>query len=347
MKSLTNFVKAIIVLSCICFSESSTIREKPVYKCALDGSTCTFDNIFLNTTHYEWQPASDNPNAVWYIQFRRSSIPVITKELCEFFPNLRYLYLEKLNIEEVKQDAFDACLELNFLALTNNKIKSFHPYTFKNVQKLFELEIDNNHISKLPNGLFSNASSLAYLLIEENNLTEFSPEIVRNAENLDGLYLRSNDLSDIDVEKIVADLPGLKKFYLDDNEISCTRTVEIYNKFRSQNILFGPGYNLKTRYYPQTLLFGGLKCNPDISWMASNYRKQNMAIGKRYEDKQYTHNFLSELKEKVSSNGEKMSALDSRLKSIEEQLTKIGVLEKEMRKLFALIYQLKEGEHIK
>lgn len=85
MKSIIIFAVTLTFISFVKSSESSSLQQNPVYKCEMEETTCMFKNVVLNSTHYEWQPASDNPNVVTKVRFIESTIPVVTKGICEIF----------------------------------------------------------------------------------------------------------------------------------------------------------------------------------------------------------------------------------------------------------------------
>lgn len=351
MKSIIFVVlQTLILFSCI----KSSFQQKPVFKCELSGDTCTFKNVILNSTHSEWQPESDDPSVVTLVGFSGSTIPIITKGLCELFPLLNGLSLEGLQVEEVKEDAFHTCFELNNLRLNGNEIKELHPNTFKYTINLSTLSLGNNRITQLNDDLFANMPRLNGLYLEVGNLTEFSAKLVRNNKYLVALLLQSNDLLDIEAEKIVEDHPHLVAFTVTDNEIHCTRYVQIVNMLRSKDIQVPGGYALKERYYPTVIVFENYqKCIPDVAWMAANYRKHNSKVDQRFDELQdrgdqnlnRLEENLSKIEEQTQTNHQEMqdaqSEVDQRLHKIEEKLSKIDKLDSEIQKLVALVSQLK------
>lgn len=329
-------------------SSEKTIGDRPVYKCELAGNNCTFSNVFLNSTHYEWQPMFE----VFYVKFTGSNISVVTKEICETFPNLLHIHMENLGIEEIKEDAFHACTELTELHLHSNRIKELHPNTFLYNTKLKKLLLYGNQIEKLDKyDLFVSLRDLEHLSVGMNNLTEFSPELVKNNKALNYLMLYSNDMSDLDAEQILDYLPNLSKFEIDDNELSCTRVVQIYKLFQSKEIVFNTTRNYKVRYYPQKKVFGDLTCNPDAPWMASDYGKEKSKFDQKINaieikvsdvhekmDKQLTkveQNVLVVIDQKVKELDEKVTKVDQ---EIQERLTE---MDEKLEKIIALVSEPK------
>lgn len=320
----------IIVLSVII---SGSLCQKPVYKCALSGTTCTFSDVFLTSTHYEWQPTSDDPNIVREVKFFESKIIVVAKGICEAFPFLKLLELGGLGIEEVQEDAFHACNGLTELGLTNNQIKNFYPSTFLYTKNLETLYLYRNEIEKLEDyNLFSNLPELDLIELSNNNLREFSSELIRNNKKLTALYLNINELSDIEAETIVDFLPNLKWFWLENNEFACIRVVQIQDLLRSKCISYGTSTNRKVRYCPQQTVFGGLKCNSDISWIASEEKgNHNLEMMEKKLSKIETTSLkVDDLKQEMKEENLKM---DQRFVKLEEKIEQLVTVISQLKTL--------------
>lgn len=338
MSNLTNFSKLLLISVCILY-----VSCDKVYKCEISEDTCVFSNIKLTSINYNWIPEADEPNNVTIVEFTGSKIPIITKNICDYFPNLRELWLEELSIKEVKEDAFHSCSALTRLFLYGNLIEHLHPQTFWYMKKLKTLSLHTNRIGTLDDyQIFSNLGALYELDIGNNNLTTISPELFRHNWKLRALGLYANDLSDFEVEVILSYLPLLRALFLDDNEISCTRMVEIILLLKSKNIYFYDlEAKLKIRYYPQQTVFN-INCNPDISWMASQYRKENSLVKQRSikmieassDDsnvcestfqKKTDENF-DRLTQEIKNDGTRLAKIEEKLSKLEENVQKIVVL---------------------
>lgn len=196
--------------------------------------------------------------------------------------------------------------------------------------------------------LFASMQNIENLWLDRNNLTEFSPELLRSNNKLEELRLYSNELSDLEAEQLLEFLPNLKIFYWDDNEVSCTRVVEINRMLISKGIEFNESVNAKVRFYPQNRIFGYLTCNPDISWMASNYRKENSKISQRMKKIDGRMLKVDDINEKLSKVDQRMNRMDEslskvnqQLNTMEQKLSKIDQMEGIMHNLLTLMQDLK------
>lgn len=282
MNKIQILFKILLYLNVLISSKSLAFpKGAPVFTCKRVGDVCTFENVVLTSTNYNWAPTADNVNLVGNVKFTSSFMPVLTESLCDAFPALHTLQLYYLNIQEVAEGAFYNCRNLKVLKLHRNSIKGFHPNTFSNTKNIKELYFPFNRIARFDLNTFQELQELTDLDLGGNNLTEFSPKLLQFNQKLVNLHLPYNDLSDLEVEKIVDSHPNLKLLRWEDNEVSCNRAVDALNYLRSKNIaytIYTSDY--KVRYYPTQMVFDWFICNPDISWMAAEYRKAAMRQNK-------------------------------------------------------------------
>lgn len=313
--------------------------EKPVHKCDLSGTYCVFRNIKLNSTHYEWQPTADNLTIVEKVRFGYDCvIPVATKDMCETFPALQQLDLRKLEIEEIKENAFHACHQLTHLELYDNKIVKLPQFTFLNTKNLVKLDLSWNLITNLEHRkMFANMPNLGLISFDHNELTDFSPELIRNNKELRYLELHSNHLSNIEAEKIVDFLPNLEIFDLDNNEMSCTRVVEINQLLASKGIR-NTIANARPRFYPQEKVLGRYLCSPDLSWMASNHRKKSSKFEQQVESIKEKISNQSEAKHKYGELVKQLKASDERrVERLSKVRQRIDKMEEDIQLLINLV----------
>ncbi|XP_063707812.1 leucine-rich repeat-containing G-protein coupled receptor 4-like [Culicoides brevitarsis] len=243
-------------------------RDLPAYRCD-DSITvwCTFQNIRLNSTNYRWKPKA-NKTEIEYVEFESSLIPVVYSNICRAFPKMKNLQLGESGVQEVTEDAFYACANLETLRLHSNKIKVLHPTTFQGVPKMAFLNLGSNLLTEFPDlSFFAGMPKLQKLFLEWNNLKSFPAELLKYNPKMYQLALYSNNLSELDVEKLVKYLPNLKYFNWIDNEIFCSQALEGMTYLSSLGIVQWDCEemceNPKKRDYVTDKVLGNFTCVPD------------------------------------------------------------------------------------
>lgn len=305
------FVRVLLFLSLINFllvAGRNNFENKKTFKCKEVANNCTFENIQLTLDDYEWEPEAENPELIDNVHFVNCTIPVLTKNICQYFVSLREINVNRAHLVEVKEDAFYDCAVLTRVHLENNQIEHIPRTTFAQ-GNIHRINLNGNRIQKLDCWLF-NLANLTEISVSANNLTEFDPEIIKFNRNLKILKLSSNDLADIDIETVVENHPKLRSFQFDDNEISCVRAVEMIKMLQNRKIKTGDISKFKDRYYTQKGVFEGFKCNGDIEWMASNNRKDDSVV----------KNTMIELIEKEKIIEERLLMAEMKLKQLQSSL---------------------------
>lgn len=269
---------------------SYAISLTPTYKCSLKGTFCEFWNVKPNSSNYELHSNPGKSILVRKVKFSGSKVPVLTKEICKTFPQIKELELVNQGIEVIEENAFRACETLEVLKLNDNKIVKLDKHSFYALKGLKRLHLQFNHIKELDDEAFYSLESLTELSIGSNDLEEFSPELLKYSVHLENLWIYSNDLADVDVEKLLDNLPKLRQLEIDDNEFSCTRMMEFVKLLKARNVNLNYAFDRKVRYsYVPEKIYGRFKCIHDAVWMTINYRKQFsfvMEMLERIEDEQ-------------------------------------------------------------
>lgn len=183
-----------------------------VYHCDQHGPVCTFENISISGPTYDWQPSSDNPSSVEEIYFFFSRIPVLTRTICETFPNTKYLYMTQQEVEWIDFGAFEKCQQLEVLCL------------------------DLNHLTTFPHNAFHHNLRLENLFVSRNKFKEFSAEIFVNGTHLIYIDASSNELTDLHPYTFIDRLPHLQYFSIYDNKFQEQREEEIQRIFKEHGI---------------------------------------------------------------------------------------------------------------
>lgn len=81
------------------------------------------------------------------------------------------LYLRECRIRDVDKDAFSGLQILIELDLSNNKILTLHPGTFRDNIRLRLLMLNRNSLQKLEDGLFTNLTYLQTIELRDCDLS--------------------------------------------------------------------------------------------------------------------------------------------------------------------------------
>lgn len=94
---------------------------------------------------------------------------IVPRIFCNLFSNLRTLTLSAMGIQNLTNNPFGACSNLEFLRLWNNLISEIADGTFANNGGLTYLDLDRNQLTSLPLTVFQGLSSLTTLELRNNN----------------------------------------------------------------------------------------------------------------------------------------------------------------------------------
>jgi len=103
--------------------------------------------------------------------------------------------------------------------LSEKRIKSIDPDTFKNYTRVFVLDLSRNQITFIQPGTFSTLTSLVSLLLNNNQITSIDPQTFSNQNYLVYLYLFNNQISSIH-HQTFKELAYLRTLLLDNNNIA-------------------------------------------------------------------------------------------------------------------------------
>lgn len=229
-------------------SQASPILEqdvRPIHKCIkfvifFPMETCTFRNLLLNETQQHFTPvaavgAPDEVKSVDIGGKRGSSMKILTSDICDAFPNVQWYDAYWLGLEDIREDAFVGCSDLEKLRLYDNKLTSLSADLFKNNPKLRYLDVDMNRFKELNVNVFSNTPMIEHLNFNDNQIKKFEANELPLLEKLKMLRLANNLISDIDEEKIAEKCPALKEFIICPNEkieYSRLRAITDFSKGR-------------------------------------------------------------------------------------------------------------------
>lgn len=267
---LNIFLSALLALLIGLIQVEAANESLPQLNCVINNEGwCVFSDVQLGKDQRRYQLSSSIPNAnVEKITFERSTIPVISRDICDAFPNVEILYLVGQNIEEVAVDALEGCLKLWHFQLMQNKIKDLPLDVFKPVPNLRMLFLEERELKIARPEWFTSLSKLEGLYIS-NTLVDYLPlDALKNNTNLMNLYIYTNNLIDLDEKLLLAQFPKLKEFYYNGNVVSCRRVGEINTALRGAGVTVSTQtfYDGKDRSAYIMSKVDGIDCVDDASW---------------------------------------------------------------------------------
>lgn len=259
-------------LSTQTYSEFTALTRNerlPPYTCIEDSrGWCRFSSIKLLKSKYRFQPFAERPDEdIRKVSFDDSTIPVFASDVCDTFSNVEELWLERLEMYEVANDAFQSCAKLRWLRLDNSYITNLPGDVFKHNQHLRILYIEDNQIRRVNEQWFVGLTELEELYFSVTQIDYFPLNALQDAANLKKLVLHSNNLIDLDEMLIVKQFPKLREIFYNKNEISCRRMTAINAALNSTGVkpmpeTWGP---VRLRPY-NTSAVDGIDCLDEDTW---------------------------------------------------------------------------------
>lgn len=170
----------------------------------------TIGNIDFQTDHH-------NKENVVNLDILSARMKVFTSDFCNTFPNLRNITANGLDIEKIDKNAFENCLELKTLSMSENNIEF------------------------LDNSLFEKNVKLTVLNFDRNPIKYVNAKVFKKMNQLNELSLRYTDLLDIDLEKIINYTP-VEQIQLEGTKISCRRWKELNNTAKNNEVFLNYYY---------------------------------------------------------------------------------------------------------
>lgn len=202
-----------------------------------DIKNCTITGLTLNMKNYTFKPVARQPSVVVGFEIKKSTVPVITSEICSTLPKILSFVAIQQGIQIIEDYAFNNCTEITLISMPFNNIHTLGKGIFDNTKKLQEINMHGGSLEQIDVDLFNNLGELLELVISANKLKELPVAAVKNLKKLKILYLYSNELSDLDADGLISNLPSLKAVYINDNNLHCDRLNEIIEAFKAKKIL--------------------------------------------------------------------------------------------------------------
>jgi hypothetical protein len=168
------------------------------------------------------------------------------------------------------KDAFRGLELVIEIDLTDNKIHSLHPGTFRDNFRLRILYLNKNPIQKLEEGLFTNLTFLQTIDISECELSHISYKTFNNVPNLQILNLNGNNLTRMKLA-VVANLLKLRSLVLHNNPWHCDCHMKAFRDWVMEKNLYAKPTSCVEPLKLQNKLWSEIPsdefaCKPQIVW---------------------------------------------------------------------------------
>lgn len=108
----------------------------------------------------------------------------------------------------LKADDFKGMVNLKFLEIKKNNIKSFPADFFSEIPNLYLLDLSRNRFSTLPKGFFDRLTDLHFLFMNGGQITTLPKNLFRPLKKLEQLMLMYNELSEQEVKRLSKEVIG-------------------------------------------------------------------------------------------------------------------------------------------
>lgn len=149
-----------------------------------------------------------------------SKSTLIPAGLCNRFKDLVLFSMTEIGLEEITENSFKNCQNLEFVILNKNNIKKIAKKSFANQTKLKFLWLDNNELTALEPDLFANLSSIVTLFLSKNQLQILPDGIFSPLINLQRLYLDRNEFTTLKFSWFGVAVQKLSTFCFNGNELN-------------------------------------------------------------------------------------------------------------------------------
>lgn len=217
---------------------ANSLKFAKTYDCTGNETFCTIQDLQLTKKHFRFDINARNETAIENL-YIYGNVPVLSSEnigkICEKFPNLIEIIFHNCQIEEIRENTFEKCTQLQTLLLDGNNFVHLDKNSFKGLRELRKLLLSGGNIPNVDLDI-SDLKHLESLMLTQLDISWFSPEILREQKNLTKVSFRANDFFDLEVEKIVEYTPNLMFFFLNENKFKCSRLSKILEFLKEKNV---------------------------------------------------------------------------------------------------------------
>lgn len=186
-------------------------------------------NINNEELHGEHQPGKNDDDVIFVqSQYRKSPLPrEFSLNVCKKFKNLKKIGIYRKNIEVIKANILDDCLNLKDFTFVDNNVREVPQNLFSKSNKLKIIDLQNNHLEILPANLFESLAYLENLFLGRNNIKALNPEWFKNLPNLKVFSADRNEISELQKD-IFMPLKNLVELHLYNNNLTIIHSDSFY-----------------------------------------------------------------------------------------------------------------------
>ncbi|CAO1437337.1 unnamed protein product [Diamesa tonsa] len=212
----------------------------------------TRDEVQLKT---DGHVAGKTNSAVVVVDFIRSHVKFIPKEIFTKFPNIELLRLDDTQMETWNKDDLQGAAKLKFLLVEHNLIRVLGSDSFIKTPNLKQLFLRGNKISIINSQAFAGLSQLEILVLGQNKITTLDVNVfVPLLNKLSFLSLEFNEIPELPV-KIFQQLKKLDNLQLNNNKLTSLPKELLQKNLRliELNIAYNPMQRIATSSIPSSL----------------------------------------------------------------------------------------------
>lgn len=167
-----------------------------IYSCTLMTHNPNGANDFTEVTgeHLTGQTNTDVTQVVAFF----SNTRIIPTILCQQFTNLITMVFQNSNLEDLSEESFTHCANLEQLSLHSNWIETISDFTFRGAPNLRSIDIGINRIATLSSNVFT-GTQLSFIDLDMNRFSSFDQRWLESVNaTLFGIDLFGNSIGMLD-----------------------------------------------------------------------------------------------------------------------------------------------------
>lgn len=227
--------------------------------CKMNDGWCSFISVRTTESSKFFQPMYDDPSIVHRIDFKNTSMTVLTREICDAFPNLREMYIVGAKLQRIQPDALTQCENLLLFDIYGNSVKELDNSLFSHSPDLRHIKLSSNQFYHIDTRVFQYSRKLEFLHIELNFLIEFDFKNIPKLSLMKEIHLNRNFILALDDNEVIEKFPKLEKIYIENNLFKCDDLRKMIKTFKRNNIALGY-WNLTSNSAHPTMKIDGIEC---------------------------------------------------------------------------------------